>query len=754
MTCPDREQLSQLLQERLPPAQQTEIQAHLETCALCQQALDRLAAGGPTWERAAQLGAAGEPAIEQVVRSLESDPPGEATPRGAETQGEAGAACPDDLSFLAPPAQAGHLGRLGHYEVLEVVGRGGMGVVLKAIDERLQRVVAVKVLGPQYAGSGSARKRFQREAKAAAAVSHDHVVPIYHVDDVGGVSFLVMPLIGGRSLQERVDQDGALGLAEVLRIGMQTAQGLAAAHAQGLVHRDIKPANILLENGVERVKITDFGLARAVDDASVTQSGVISGTPMFMSPEQARGEQNVDHRSDLFSLGSVMYMMATGRPPFRASGSHATLKRVIEDTPRPLREINPDLPDWLETIVSRLHAKDPKDRFASAREVADLLGQHLAHLQEPRRFARPPEVPRDARPARPRGRARFWVALLAFVIVAPFAVYYLLSESHTVRVEVPPGVRGDVRPEPPGPATIPGWGKVVDPRGDCSVRFTNDRLTIQVPGGKPHNLTPLPMYNLDAPRVLQDVDGNFRVQVRVLPFAPPLPDAAGRPGGISFTAAGLVVWQDDKNFLRFERMCIGEGEGGRPQLYAELFKDGQKVGGAQDWLPEGVTYFQIERRGDRFDLRYSKDGKAWPSAAEGVTLALAQRLRVGVQAANSTTRDIAPEFQGLTVENPHLDPDVAVLLAPGGGGPFVTTRTLLEALEVAQLGSIIELRGNGPFVTPALKVQQELTIRAGKGFEPTAGGCSRSGTIATRTSSRRCRLEQQLIGARRNSACE
>src|SRR5205807_1768760 len=142
------------------------------------------------------------------------------------------------------------------------------------------------------------------------------------------------------TLQQKLDKVGALSLTEILRIGMQMAEGLAAAHKQGLVHRDIKPANILLENGVERVKITDFGLARAVDDAAVTQSGVVTGTPMFMSPEQARGEFAIDHRSDLFSLGSVLYMMATGRPPFRASGTHATLKRVIDDVPRPMHEIN------------------------------------------------------------------------------------------------------------------------------------------------------------------------------------------------------------------------------------------------------------------------------------------------------------------------------------------------------------------------------------------------------------------------------
>jgi serine/threonine protein kinase/tetratricopeptide (TPR) repeat protein len=308
--------------------------------------------------------------------------PGANADKSGETQAETPSASDSGLDFLVPSSKPGSLGRLDHYEILEVIGRGGMGVVLQAFDEVLQRVVAVKVLAPQLATNATARKRFIREAQAGAAVCHDHVVTIHAVDEGKAVPYLVMQCVAGMSLQEKLDRDGPLGLKEILRIGMQTAEGLAAAHKQGLVHRDIKPANILLENGIERVKITDFGLARAVDDASVTQSGVITGTPQYMSPEQAHGEA-VDHRSDLFSLGSVLYAMCTGRPPFRASGSMAVLKRVCEDTPRPIREVNPDIPDWLVAIIAKLHAKEPADRFQSAKEVAELLSQHLAHLQQP-----------------------------------------------------------------------------------------------------------------------------------------------------------------------------------------------------------------------------------------------------------------------------------------------------------------------------------------------------------------------------------
>ena len=220
------------------------------------------------------------------------------------------------LTVLDPPTDSSCIGSLGPYQILEVIGRGGMGLVLKGLDPVLRRVVAIKVLVPELSYLGSARLRFAREARAAASVAHEHVVAIHAVDSAKGLPYLVMQYVAGKSLQQRIERSGPLAVQEILRIGMQTASGLAAAHAQGLVHRDIKPANILLENGIERVKITDFGLARAADDASLSQSGVAAGTPHYMSPEQARCEP-IDHRADLFGLGGVMYAMCTGHPPFR-----------------------------------------------------------------------------------------------------------------------------------------------------------------------------------------------------------------------------------------------------------------------------------------------------------------------------------------------------------------------------------------------------------------------------------------------------
>ncbi|VTR92442.1 serine threonine protein kinase : Serine/threonine protein kinase OS=Planctomyces maris DSM 8797 GN=PM8797T_27372 PE=4 SV=1: Pkinase: WD40: WD40: WD40: WD40: WD40 [Gemmata massiliana] len=284
------------------------------------------------------------------------------------------------LDFLGPTSRPGALGRLGHYEVLEVAGWGGMGIVLRAFDEKLHRVVAVKVLAPAFAGSASARRRFVREARAAAAVTHENVIGIHAVEDAGPVPYLVMQFVEGKTLQQKIDRTGALPLREALRIGVQIAEGLAAAHKHGLVHRDIKPANILLENGIERVKITDFGLARAGDDASTTGPGIIAGTPAYMSPEQAAGEK-VDHRSDLFSLGSVLYAMATGHGPFTGGSMAAVFQRLLAEKPPPIRESAPATPDWLEAITTRLLAKNPADRFQTAAEVAVTLGRRLAEVQ-------------------------------------------------------------------------------------------------------------------------------------------------------------------------------------------------------------------------------------------------------------------------------------------------------------------------------------------------------------------------------------
>lgn len=315
------------------------------------------------------------PALQQLA-DASGDPNGD-----AQTRIEHLAAREEiDLFFLEPSTAPGSLGRLRHYEIREVIGRGGCGIVLKAFDEKLERIVAIKIMAPELGTTSPARKRFLREARAAAAIRHENVVSIHAVEEQP-LPFLVMEYIDGQTLQQKLDQNGPLDVRDVARIGHRIAAGLDAAHAKGLIHRDIKPANILLENGTGHVKITDFGLARSADDASMTQSGVIAGTPLYMSPEQAQGRE-IDQRSDLFSLGSVLYVTCSGRPPFRAPSTLAVLKRVVEDQPRPIHGVIPEVPAWLVAIIGMLHAKAPAKRFASAQQVGDLLGKCLADLEQ------------------------------------------------------------------------------------------------------------------------------------------------------------------------------------------------------------------------------------------------------------------------------------------------------------------------------------------------------------------------------------
>ncbi len=371
------------------------------------------------------------------------------------TQGEGADEDTDDaLAFLSPPGRTDSLGRIGHYEVLEVLGKGGFGVVFRAFDDVLQRVVAVKVLAPSMAATSPARKRFLREARSSAAVRHENVVQVHAVEEQP-LPHLVMEFVPGETLQLQLDRTGPLELPEILRIGRQLAAGLAAAHEQGLIHRDIKPSNILIDAGPQRnVKLTDFGLARAADDASLTRSGVIAGTPMYMAPEQAKGE-SLDHRADLFSLGSVLYVMCAGRPPFRAENTLAVLKRVVEHTPRPIREVIPEVPEWLCRVVAKLHEKEPKDRYQTAREVADLLADCEQQLKQHAGLMNYARIPGG----KPRQTKSWkWVATAALALLLPLIAWgvYDLTRSGPQPEVVDRGKTDPQTPTPPS-TTDEGW---------------------------------------------------------------------------------------------------------------------------------------------------------------------------------------------------------------------------------------------------------------------------------------------------------
>jgi serine/threonine protein kinase len=278
-----------------------------------------------------------------------------------------------DTDLLAPPQEPDEIGRLGGYRVLKVLDAGGMGVVFQAEDPQLRRLVALKVMRRARADSDLSRKRFLREARAAAALEHDHIVRVYQVGEDRGLPFLVMELLQGEALDVRLKREGPLPLVEILRIGREVCAGLAAAHDRDLIHRDIKPSNLWLEAERGRMKILDFGLARAPGGPTdLTGPGTVVGTPGYMAPEQARGEP-VDARCDLFSLGCVLYQACTGLPPFRGANTAATLLAVDEKQPPPPAALTQEVPAALSDLVMRLLAKDPADRPASARAVGEVL---------------------------------------------------------------------------------------------------------------------------------------------------------------------------------------------------------------------------------------------------------------------------------------------------------------------------------------------------------------------------------------------
>jgi len=286
---------------------------------------------------------------------------------------------PELTNFLAPAEKPDEIGRLGPYRVLKVLGAGGMGVVFKAEDPGLQRLVALKAMLPSLASSPSAEERFFREAMAAAALKHPHIVTIFQVGEERGAPFLAMEFLEGEALDDRLKRQAKLPVAELFHIGCQVADGLAAAHERGLIHRDIKPANIWLEKVkvhgavATNAKILDFGLARALaDQTQLTQQGAIIGTPAYMAPEQAGGKP-VDHRCDLFSLGCVLYRLATGQMPFKGDDTISILSAIALETPPPPAELNAEVPQELSDLIMTLLSKKAEDRPFSAHEVAKAL---------------------------------------------------------------------------------------------------------------------------------------------------------------------------------------------------------------------------------------------------------------------------------------------------------------------------------------------------------------------------------------------
>jgi len=376
----DRRTAELHLSDALSIEETDQFEVHLATCPKCQEFLIEVAGGSRVLEQATlMLSSSAElPQWTDAQSSLV----------GSRFENKSNSNHAVDLSVLGPTDDPASMGRIGNYEIQGIIGRGGMGIVFRALDSALSRNVALKVLDPALASVAAARKRFALEARAMAAISHEYVVPVYTVDEHRGLPYFAMEYVPGGTLESRIRKLGPLEVPAILRIARQIALALSSAHECGLVHRDIKPANILLDRGVERVRVADFGLARVNSDASATRSGFIAGTPQFMAPEQVRGE-TCTAQSDLFSLGTVMYAMCTGHSPFRSESIYGSMQRIVHEEPRSICEQVPSIPDWLEGFIFKLLSKDPGGRFPDAVSVAKLLEKEIAYAENSSQHPKP-----------------------------------------------------------------------------------------------------------------------------------------------------------------------------------------------------------------------------------------------------------------------------------------------------------------------------------------------------------------------------
>lgn len=376
-TCPNDSTLSEFLRGGLPDDVAMRIAFHIGGCKPCAKRTESLRVSDVL------VGAVRNPpkplsAVEQKhVDSLlsyrpDEDPDSTSRPAFTVTIAESSAETPVDGTDK--PSTGWSIGSLGPYQLVKILGTGGMGTVYEAVDTQLHRKVAVKVMNASVARSPIARQRFLREARAAAAVRTPHIITVYQVGESRESLYLAMELLEGETLQDRCLREPTVPIREAVRIARQTAEGLAVAHAKGLIHRDIKPANIWLEAPKGQVKILDFGLVRPVDasDLRLTPDGVGVGTPGYVAPEQVQGKK-VDGRADLFGLGCVLYRMVTGRPPFNGNTILEVLTSLAVDTPPRPRSLNPAVTTELDTLISQLMMKRPEYRPASAGVVAERL---------------------------------------------------------------------------------------------------------------------------------------------------------------------------------------------------------------------------------------------------------------------------------------------------------------------------------------------------------------------------------------------
>ncbi|MEM9079352.1 MAG: WD40 repeat domain-containing serine/threonine protein kinase [Verrucomicrobiota bacterium] len=367
MNSRDTDILRRLLANDLSPQETENISTRLETEPRLLNLLEELSSPTSTETKilaAAKTSPPPPPEIRELVqelKSLNSSPQLDATSHKWQNL----------LQPKQPHDPPEALGRIGDLPIFQHLATGGMAHIFKALDPKLKRTVALKILSPILANDPETRTRFLREARAAAQLEHENVLPIYQVIE-DELPFFTMRFLSGQSLQEALDQQRTFTLQELRSIALKVSRALHAAHQQGIIHRDIKPANILFSESLDTLVVCDFGIATTIEDPALTNPGSLIGTPHYMSPEQASGDP-LDGRSDLFSLGAVLYHCATGHPPFEAKTTTAVIHQVLSKTPSTLDNTRTDLPDWFANLIFKLLSKKPDDRFPDAAKLIELL---------------------------------------------------------------------------------------------------------------------------------------------------------------------------------------------------------------------------------------------------------------------------------------------------------------------------------------------------------------------------------------------
>jgi serine/threonine protein kinase/Leucine-rich repeat (LRR) protein len=569
-SCPWRDELQQMVLGKLNATRAEAIAQHLDTCATCLDALREWIVSDEILE-AVQ---AGRPANSEPTKTMYlpigriRDAVSTWLAAHDETHADHDAVPPSLADFktvLSSPQSADEIGRIADFRVLRLLGLGGMAAVFEAEDTRLKRRVALKLLHPGTASQPGSNERFLREAQSAAALKHEHVVTIHQVGLHGETPFLVLELLHGETLEDYLARTGRLSVPEIIRIGREIAEGLAAAHAQGLLHRDIKPANIWLEGPASpnlvkspsrdnghvdsvappvdsnrlpqaepasgKVKILDFGLAKLWSaDPEISHAGMVIGTPRYMAPEQVAGDP-VDPRTDLFSLGCVLYRMATGRAPFGGSDLLSVLRALACEEPLPVRTLNPQVPAALSKLIGQFVSKSPDQRPSSAQEVVQRLQAIADDLAAGASFVAPTTVPAERQPPGHRGRAFTWFAAIALMILLPLGYLFgaqlirIATNKGQVVIEIDdPQVEVTIRENRVAILDRPGQREITLAAGehelDVTVKeptgektFTTDRFTLSRGGRK-----------------IIDVRAELSKASAARPAVPPNPQVSGTGG--------------------------------------------------------------------------------------------------------------------------------------------------------------------------------------------------------------------------------